>query len=69
MSPDQLNDMLVDDLMTRWPQTIAVFMRRRMSCPGCLMAPFMTVAEAATEHGIAADELARDLRHAMEEPA
>lgn len=69
MSPAQLNDMIVKDLMSRWPQTMAVFLRRRMACPGCLMAPFMTVSEAAAEHGIAADELARDLLHVMEERA
>ena len=28
-------------------QTIPLFLRRRMNCPGCPMVPFMTAAEAA----------------------
>lgn len=31
---------------------VMVFMRHRMACPGCLMAPFMTVAEAAASYRV-----------------
>lgn len=63
----KLDSMVVGDLMARWPQTVPVFLRYRMSCPGCLMAPFMTVSEAANEHGIATEVLAQDLRHAIQD--
>lgn len=66
MSPYALGNMIVADLMSRWPQTVPVFLNRRMSCPGCLMAPFMKVSEAASEYGIATDELARELLRAIE---
>ena len=66
MAIDTLQDMIVGELMDRWPHTISVFMRRRMACPGCLMAPFMTVAEAAAEHGIDLNDLSNELQSAIE---
>lgn len=65
MRTGELGGMIVRDVMTRWPQTVPVFVRRRMSCPGCLMAPFMTVDEAAQEYGIEPEVLARDLEEAI----
>lgn len=58
-------DMLVANVMRRWPPTAAVFLRRRMACPGCPMAPFMTVVEAAKSYGIDADDLVADLSAAV----
>lgn len=58
---DDLKYMNVSDLMQGWPQTVPVFVKHHMACPGCVMAPFMTVREAAAEYGLPADKLARDL--------
>jgi hybrid cluster-associated redox disulfide protein len=57
-------DDLVDDIMMAFPATIAVFLRRRMHCVGCLMGPFHTVAAAAEEYAIDVDELLAELRRA-----
>lgn len=40
-------DLIVADVLTRWPQTIPVFTYHRMGCVGCAMAPFETLAEVA----------------------
>lgn len=69
MPPTDLRDMIVADSMTRWPQTIPVFLRRRMNCPGCPMAPFMTAAEAAREYELEPDALAGELARAIAEGA
>ncbi|MBI1365475.1 MAG: DUF1858 domain-containing protein [Alphaproteobacteria bacterium] len=53
--------MCVAEVMKQWPETVPVFIRRRMACPGCIFAPFMTVREAAKEYGLGADEFASDL--------
>jgi hybrid cluster-associated redox disulfide protein len=45
-----------------------VFVRRRMACPGCAMAPFMTLAEAAASYGLDPHQLVRELQAAMDEP-
>jgi hybrid cluster-associated redox disulfide protein len=57
-------DDFVDEIMTKHPRTISVFLRHRMSCVGCLMGPFHTVRDAAEEYGIATDRLLEELRRA-----
>ena len=42
----------VAEVVTRWPQTIPVFMRYRMACVGCAIAPFETLAEVAEVYGL-----------------
>lgn len=40
-------NLIVADVLACWPQTIPVFMRHRMACVGCPIAPFETLAEVA----------------------
>lgn len=56
--------MPVGEVMRRWPQTVAVFLGHRMACPGCPMAPFMTVAEATRSYSRDAGALVDELRAA-----
>jgi hybrid cluster-associated redox disulfide protein len=58
-------DSTVGETMRAFPATTAVFLRRRMHCPGCHMAAFMTLREAAATYDIAAEDLLADLRAAM----
>ncbi|WP_431855658.1 DUF1858 domain-containing protein [Azospirillum sp.] len=59
-------DVPIGDVLERWPRTLAVFLRRRMACPGCAMAPFMTVAEAAACYGVPPAELLAELHRAID---
>ena len=43
-------DMLVDEVMRRWPATIRCFLKLRMKCVGCPFATFHTIADACIEH-------------------
>jgi hybrid cluster-associated redox disulfide protein len=45
--PQLAAHLIVADVLARWPQTIPVFMRHRMACVGCSIAPFETLAEVA----------------------
>lgn len=58
---DPIETMVVGELMTQWPDVVPVFIRHRMACPGCVMAPFMTVREAAHEYGLDPEVLAGEL--------
>lgn len=58
----------VGEVLERWPASAAFFTRRRMACPGCAMAPFMTLREAAGEYGQDPLALAADLIRAMGQP-
>ena len=61
----RLDGFTVAEVMDRWPVSVGVFNRHRMACPGCVMAPFMTVAEAANAYGLPPAELAADLVEAI----
>lgn len=37
----------VADVLATWPQVIPVFLRHRMACVGCAIAPFETLENAA----------------------
>lgn len=45
-------DLIVSDVLDRWPQTIPVFNRRHMACVGCSMGPFETLADVAAIYAI-----------------
>lgn len=62
-------DSIVAEVMQRWPSTVAVFVRRRMACPGCALSPFITVAEAARAYGLPAAELLVELDLSLAETA
>lgn len=59
-------DLIVADVLHRWPETLHVFIRRRMACPGCPMAGFMTVAEAAQSYGYDSAQLVQALSEAAQ---
>ncbi len=57
-------DTLVADALARWPAAASVFLHRRMACPGCAMAPLMTLGEAAASYGVDAARLLEDIARA-----
>ncbi|WP_142846790.1 DUF1858 domain-containing protein [Telmatospirillum sp. J64-1] len=59
-------DMMVAEVLETWPDLLPVFLYRRMACPGCSMAPFMTLHEAAQSHGLDSDVLMEELREALD---
>lgn len=57
-------EMMVDEVMRRWPATIRVFLHFRMNCVGCPIAGFHTVEDACREHGAAPADFLSALRAA-----
>jgi hybrid cluster-associated redox disulfide protein len=55
-------DDLVDDVMSRSPATIRVFLEFKMACVGCPIACFHTVDDACREHGVHRDVFLNALR-------
>jgi hybrid cluster-associated redox disulfide protein len=53
------------DLMAADPRMVTLLLKRGMSCVGCCMAAFDTIADAATEHGIDLADLLAELRAAQ----
>ena len=56
----------VDEVMSRWPATIAVFIRFDMKCVGCPIAPFHSVGDACREHALAREQVLDALTGAVE---
>jgi hybrid cluster-associated redox disulfide protein len=65
MTPAQVLDALVSDVLTANPATAGVFVGHRMACVGCAFARFETVAEVAIVHGVDPRELARSLAEVL----
>jgi hybrid cluster-associated redox disulfide protein len=63
------SDQIVDDVMREVPPTIAVFLKYRMYCVGCPIAPFHSVAEACRAHGIEQELFLAALRTVASEEA
>jgi len=56
-----LEDLSVKDIMDQWPDTVPTFIRLRLKCVGCPIAPFHTIADAAREHGADLSALVREI--------
>ena len=56
------------DLMSARPAVVPVLLRHGLACPGCAMAPFMTVREAAEAYGLELDAFLADLAAADGRP-
>jgi len=64
---EALDDMPLDQVMRRWPQTVRLFIEWRLQCVGCPIADFHTIVEAAEEHGYGLDDLRSAVRLAIED--
>ncbi|MBK5932605.1 hybrid cluster-associated redox disulfide protein [Rhodovulum imhoffii] len=43
-------DLPLADLMAEWPQTIPVFMQRKLLCVGCPVSPFHTISDVCAAY-------------------
>ncbi len=57
---------LVQRIVEEYPQAILVFARYGMSCAGCYIAPYHTLADSAREHHLGVEPLVSDLNQALE---
>ena len=44
--------LLVDEVMTRWPASIRIFLDFKLGCVGCPIASFHSIEDACREHSI-----------------
>jgi len=64
-SPRLEPGLLVSDVMERWPQTAAVFLKHRMNCVGCEMSVFEAISDAARIYGIPGEQFIQELQQAV----
>jgi hybrid cluster-associated redox disulfide protein len=63
---DNLAEMTIEALLRRWPETAVIFHDHHMACPGCAVAPFYTVVDAAEVYGLPAEQLLAEIQNAIE---
>ena len=56
-----LSEMMVVDVLERWPETAVVFHEYAMACVGCAVSPFCTVRDAAHEYDVPIVEVVQRL--------
>jgi hybrid cluster-associated redox disulfide protein len=59
-------DLVIADVLARWPQTASVFLRHHMICVGCAMSRFETLGEIASVYDLDLNALLRELRQVIE---
>jgi hybrid cluster-associated redox disulfide protein len=60
------NCSVVADILRDWPETIPVFLKRRLSCVGCELSVFDTVAEVARTYKFDAGAFLEELQGAIQ---
>ena len=58
-------DSVVADILSDWPETIPVFLKRHLNCVGCDMSPFDTVADVARIYKFDAADFLEELQTAI----
>lgn len=53
------------ELFRAWPEAARPFLRRRMACVGCPIAPFHTIRDACSEYRVDETRLRREIRAAI----
>lgn len=57
-------EMMIQEIVARYPETISVFERYGLGCYGCLAAEFENLEDSAKVHSVMLPELLRDLNAA-----
>lgn len=63
---EALGNMVIEDVLTRWPETAVTFQRYNMACVGCAVANFYTIAEAASVYGMSSQLFVAELLETIE---
>ncbi len=57
--------MMIGEIISRYPETMEVFLKYGFHCLGCMGASFENLKQAAKVHGVKLAVLMRDLKNAV----
>jgi hybrid cluster-associated redox disulfide protein len=60
-------EVVISELLRRWPQTIPVFQKHKMACVGCSMSDFETVSSAAEIYQLSLGSFIEELHEAVQQ--
>ena len=56
-----LAEMLISDVLARWPKTAEVFHHHNMACVGCPVADYYSIRDAAQVYGLSSEDFLAEL--------
>ncbi len=59
-------EMRIGDALSKYPQTLRVFLSHGLMCVGCAVARFENIRQGAEAHGIDLEALMKDLNQVVE---
>jgi len=62
-------EMTIEEVVSKYPETIKVLMQAGLGCLGCSAARFENIEQGAQVHGIDIDQLISDLNQIAEKEA
>lgn len=60
-------DMIIGEIVNKYPETANVFMKNGLQCIGCMMAMMETLEQGAKSHGIDMEKLLKELNEAVKD--
>jgi hybrid cluster-associated redox disulfide protein len=66
ISRQLIEDRTVADVLSRWPQTVPVFLRYRLACIGCSLSRFEQIADVVRTYDLDRNRFLAELRQAIE---
>ena len=60
-------DMIIGEVVNKYPETVDVFMKNGLQCIGCMMAMMETLEQGAKSHGIDMEKLLKELNEAVKD--
>ena len=61
VTKEQIANMIISELLEKWPETAVLFKKHNMACLGCVVAPFYSVDDAISIYGLARDPFLNEL--------
>ena len=62
---EQIAEMIISDVLERWPETAVIFHKYNMACVGCVVAPFYSIEAAISIYRLDRDQFLQDLAAAI----
>ncbi len=62
---EKIAEMIISDVLERWPETAVIFHKYNMACVGCVVAPFYTIEAAISIYNVNRDQFLQELATAI----
>jgi hybrid cluster-associated redox disulfide protein len=58
---EKIAEMIISDVLERWPETAVIFQKYNMACVGCVVAPFYSIDAAISIYHLDREQFLAEL--------